>query len=599
MSSHTWWGGHRDRWTGGRGRAVTPATTKDQPPCWNNEDLAYWHEYRREVLKWHRAKVVGQEVECDRLALTFKSHGTLENIYNTLDHARLCSTQAIGWTPLNEDGTVDMYKAYTGVPWHCYRVPHKDADDSTGTEYADSVASYDVPSGELIKFSCGVPYLMEKFAEEFEKSKRNTFTEKFHHLFNVRRRGRSIIDWLNDFESAKQAVLADPIGQGLITFSDFVWCNWIYETAELSPQERLHFETRMPDWRAIEPNAMKAELRNLLQRPEIPEHRSGLKGAAHARFTELDDEQYGDEQYMGGDMEYEEYDDELTWNDEYQVYALWDENSQLYTNSGFDESPAYFVWANDGEGTMIYWGTTDGDLWFPVHSDEEYPTYTSIDPDMELMDAQEAIWTADADGIFECLAVYPRTGNPKRKPGGRHEKEGDGRGKKNLDGLKCHRCGGDDHFGNNCTRPKTNLPFRSKGKGKGKGKAVRKGGLSKGKGKAASNWTEETYMDEDPNVFWGKGKGFRRRKGGKGKGKGKGKGRRKGGPPRKGGFGKGRRTYAAEGEYDEWSQDDDLLALPYYNTYPAHFAQPNMDSQDDSPEVQVPARTVHFGQQGN
>ena len=99
--------------------------------------------------------------------------------------------------------------------------------------------------------------------------------------------------------------MRDPISGGKINLPDFVWCNWLLETAKLRADLRIVIDTRMSAWRIVTVDNLEIQLRDLMMQPEIPEHRVGTGRASHARFTEEYDEGYEDE--------YEDQEDDIIY----------------------------------------------------------------------------------------------------------------------------------------------------------------------------------------------------------------------------------------------------------------------------------------------
>jgi len=303
--------------------------------------------------------------------------------------------------------------------------------------------------------------------------------------------------------------------------------------------------------------------------------------------------------YTEGDDQDGGYYVEEYWNDQYNAWVAWDADNQTYENSGEQSDPAYYVFGPpDQYGQQTMFGTLDGGETWPIElpqtpewtypEEEEAYTFAAITPELSHTAAQDAIWGVDQEGGFECLAVYARGAKPKGKPG-RHEKEGDGVSQKNKDGLTCHRCGSDLHFGNNCSRPPVKLPRR---KGTGRPKGQKGGGgpprapKGKPKGKGFLAWEDTPnpnayYETDEYETYWGKGgrpfRRFVRRPKGKGKGrrpKGKGRGRMI--PGRR------RAHFAEEGE-DYGDQGN-----AYYPDEYDPYYQPTFHAVLDSPETLEP-----------
>ena len=501
---------------------MTAPFQRDTPPVWKGEGLENWHEYKINIERWFAARLCNEEYACARLHLTYMMHGTLDQLYRSLDQERLVTRQRQprnlkdfpGWRPTHADGTLNWALAYENFRHH---------DHQAGNVDEESVESYDsADEADRIAFTCGVPYLLERMGAQFEKSERNTFSAKFRRLFNLRRNGRDLVTWLNDFKAAKSELMVDPISEGRMDLPEFVWCNWLLETAELRPETRVTIDTRMPEWKAVTMDRLEIQMRDLMQRPEIPEHRAGTTRSSSVRFTEEHEEGFDD------DCEDQE-DVFLVWSDTYQQEVLWNDTLGVYDNSGDPHDPAYHESSPDAWGETAWHSTVDGVTYWRVDDDSEIEDTPEnlhysmfVNSPITLAEANEAIWAPDYEGVLECLAVYPRGGNPSRTKPGRHEKEGDGATRKNKDGLTCHRCNGDNHFGNNCPTEKSRTPTKGR-KGKSKGR-------SKGKGtKGFTAWESEACSD----ALWGKG-GKKGRRKGKGRPKGKGKGKSRKG--KKGGF---------------------------------------------------------------
>ncbi len=537
------------------------------PPRWN-EDPQYWLQYKKALERWARTGIVPKKYHVARVAYNFRAEGICQRIVESLDAERL------EWDEESTQG-----KRQEGHYWPLDPTTGRIKDEAWTTPpvFTPAVlATVDQPAEAerwdypgTVKSSgltTGLDYLIEEFSKQFEKSARNTFNHLFQKMFHLRRNGRHFAVWMSAFDKARSDLASDPIGKDLFQLPDFIWANWIYESAELTYLQRTTVETRMKDWRQVTEKEIRDLIRELTQPAEHPVT-AGRGTSSRYAYDDADEEVYTDGRT--------------------QVYSAfhgrafeYDNNEGLFLNNGMPDDPMYFVyWAEERDGApFVLWGTQDGgDTWLQAEDaqqeseDQTYDSYKAYAPELSRAEASQAIWAVgEDDGEIECLAyaTYPKGGG---KGGSRplHAKEGDGRGKKNADGLRCHRCDGDDHFSNHCPK----FPFREKGnrKGKGKGKGARfrpprrekgkafgKGtgkGRPKGKGKGPpvhhaayeegdqyDLYYEHQYalqdydeFEEDPDeANWAKRRPFGRGSGSRGarSGRGKGRGMRTGfGPP--------------------------------------------------------------------
>ena len=490
-----------------------PENRRDDVPRWVSEDPVHYLIYKRAVQKWVRADQGNKEQQVDRLALHFRSRGILDLTVEGMDRERITWKNADhsgqDWAPRDAHGNLDPHRAfqtYIRVPRRARRarIPSREEGDP-GVASEDSVPSHDEGVDPPIKFTTGVDYMLEVFSAKFEKSERNTFTRRFNRLFNLRRRNRHVQEWLTEFDTARAELEMDPIGHGLFNLPDFVWANWILETAEISGPLRIILETRIPDWRTLTVDIVKTQLRDMLQGPERQLQGKGERPG----YTAWSDEGFGGTDSSGSGSTYtalpQRQGEQLVYrhNEFHDAWVEYDRSTGLFTNSGSPDDPAvYSFWAESEQvgATFSCWGTLDkGQTWF--QAEDETPdiqiTYQDFEPELDHDSAVSGFWEMDphTGGVY-CLAVYPKG---KARTGARHPKEGDGKGQKNQDGLTCHRCGGDTHFTNNCSRPAPR---------KGKGKGRRKGGspfrppprTSKGKGKgfmrSMMGYTEDMVEDD-------------------------------------------------------------------------------------------------------
>ena len=445
-----------------------------EPPQWN-EDPQCWLEYKSALRRWCATGTCPEDLQPHRVAYHFKAMGLCNRLFESMDQDRLNWKKSDGnYWPKDADGTYPV-EAYDVTPQHYRAVPGVHGTDLDVDQHSQAtIASYDDPMGASIKkkYTTGMEYFIEFFSEEFEKSDRHTFSVRFGKLFNIRRRDRHVADWLADFDRARMDLQNDPIGKDLFKLPDFIWANWIVETAELTSIQRRFLETRLPAWREVTEAQIREGIRDLIQPAEY-QPRAGRTRVNYTtpHLTDPSNVNYVHSAVHGWDVEY-------------------DYSTGVYCNSQSPDDAAYYVyWAEQHHGApYALWGTTDsGENWFAAEEtdpgDEGYD-YQKAAPDLSKYEACSAVWGVNEhDGGFECLAVYPIRGGGKGA-GGRHEKEGDGHGKPNKDGLTCHGCGGNDHFSNNCpTKPRQTTAGKGR-KGKGGGKGFRPPPRGKSKGKS-------------------------------------------------------------------------------------------------------------------